>query len=109
MELTMLIYRYIFVFLSLLLNIQSAQKMRFGYHNFKSSIHSAGLLVGSLFIQTLEQGDRLYLAMNSRCYDGKLAYYESKYKIVFSDLFFSAIFIASVAVVYIYTRGWQVF
>jgi cobalt ABC transporter, permease protein CbiQ len=109
MELTMLIYRYIFVFLSLLFSIQSAQKMRFGYHNFKSSIHSAGLLVGSLFIQTLEQGDRLYLSMNSRCYDGKLAYYEAKYKIMPSDLFFSAIFIVSVAGVFIYTRGWQFF
>jgi len=109
MELTMLIYRYIFVFLSLLFSIQSAQKMRFGYHNFKSSIHSAGLLVGSLFIQTLEQGDRLYLSMNSRCYDGKLAYYDAKYKIAFSDLLLSAIFIISVSVVFVYTRGWEFF
>jgi len=109
MELTMLIYRYIFVFLTLLFNIQSAQKMRFGYHNFKSSIRSAGLLVGSLFIQTLEQGDRLYLSMNSRCYDGKLAYYDAKYKIAFSDLLLSAIFIISVSVVFVYTRGWEFF
>jgi len=109
MELTMLIYRYIFVFLSLLLSIQSAQKMRFGYHNFKSSAHSAGMLVGSLFIQTLEQGDRLYLSMNSRCYDGKLAYYEAKYKIVLSDILLSAIFIISVSAVFVYTRGWEFF
>ncbi|MDR2943679.1 MAG: cobalt ECF transporter T component CbiQ, partial [Methanosarcinales archaeon] len=109
MELVMLIYRYIFVFLALLLNIQSAQAMRFGYRDFRTSIRSIGLLVGSLFIQTLEQGDRLYLAMNSRCYDGKLPYYDAKYKILFSDALVSVIFIAAVSFVYIYTRGIQFF
>ena len=109
MELIMLIYRYIFVFLSLLSSIKSAQEMRFGYCNFKTAIHSAGLLVGSLFVQTLEQGDRLYLSMNSRCYDGKLAYYEANYKIVPSDLLISAVFVISAVTVFIYTRGWQLF
>ncbi|MCL2142442.1 MAG: cobalt ECF transporter T component CbiQ [Methanimicrococcus sp.] len=109
MELTMLIYRYIFVFLSLLFSIQSAQKMRFGYRNLKSSIHSAGLLVGSLFVQTIEQGDRLFLSMNSRCYDGKLPYYETSYKMTVSDVLLSAVFIISTAVVYVYTRGYQFF
>lgn len=108
-ELTMLIYRYIFVFLALLLNIQSAQKMRFGYRNYKSSVYSAGLLAGSLFVQTLEQGDRLYLAMNSRCYDGKLVYYESKYDLSLADAFISAAFVLSVIAVFIYSRGIQVF
>ncbi|MBZ3934947.1 cobalt ECF transporter T component CbiQ [Methanimicrococcus blatticola] len=109
MELVMLIYRYIFVFLELLLSIQSAQSMRFGYRNFKTSLRSAGMLVGSLFIQTLEQGDRLYLSMNSRCYDGKLPYYDAKYKILYSDALVSMIFVAAVATVYIYTRGIQFF
>ncbi|MDV0445516.1 Cobalt transport protein CbiQ [Methanimicrococcus sp. At1] len=109
MELVMLIYRYIFVFLALLLNIQSAQTMRFGYRNFKTSIHSAGLLVGSLFVQTIEQGDRLYLSMNSRCYDGKLPYYNAEYKIMFADVLTALVFIVSVAAVYIYTRGYQFF
>ena len=108
-ELTMLIYRYIFVFLDLLLNIQSAQKMRFGYHNYRSTVYSAGLLVGSLFIQTLEQGDRLYLAMNSRCYNGKLAYYEANYKISAPDVLFSAVFVFSVIAIFIYSRGIQIF
>ena len=109
MELTMLIYRYIFVFLSLLLSIQYAQKIRFGYHNFRSGIHSAGLLVGSLFVQTIEQGDRLYLSMNSRCYDGKLPYYETSYKMTVPDILLSVVFVISTAVIYFYTRGYQFF
>ena len=108
-ELTMLIYRYIFVFLSLLFSIQLAQKMRFGYRNFKSAIHSAGILVGSLFIQTLEQGDRLFLSMNSRCYDGKLPYYEASYKVTAPDILLSAAFVISAAVIYVYARGYQFF
>lgn len=108
-ELMMLIYRYIFVFLSLLFNIQSAQSMRFGYCDFKTSVHSAGMLVGSLFIQTIEQGDRLYLSMNSRCYDGKLSYYESSYKIKTQDILVSGIFIVLTILVYVYTRNYQFF
>jgi len=108
-ELMMLIYRYIFVFLSLLLNIQSAQSMRFGYRNFKTSLHSAGMLIGSLFIQTIEQGDRLYLSMNSRCYDGKLSYYESSYKIKAQDVLLSGVFIVLTIFIYIYTRNYQFF
>jgi len=109
MELTMLIYRYIFVFISLLFSIQFAQKMRFGYRNFKSGVYSAGLLVGSLFVQTIEQGDRLLLSMNSRCYDGKLPYYEASYKIKAPDILLSAAFVILTAAVYVYTQGYQFF
>jgi cobalt/nickel transport system permease protein len=75
-ELSMLIYRYIFVFLDMALSIKYAQTVRLGYSNLRRSIHSMSMLGGTLFIRTWEQGDKLFLAMNSRCYDGKMALFE---------------------------------
>jgi cobalt/nickel transport system permease protein len=75
-ELTMLIYRYIFVFLDMALSIKYAQTVRLGYSNLRRSINSMSMLGGSLFIRTWEQGDKLFLAMNSRCYAGKMALFE---------------------------------
>jgi cobalt/nickel transport system permease protein len=75
-ELSMLIYRYIFVFLDMALSIRYAQTVRLGYSNFRRSIHSLGMLGSTLFVRSWEQGDKLFLAMNSRCYDGKMTLFE---------------------------------
>ena len=75
-ELSMLIYRYIFVFLDMALSIKYAQTVRLGYSNFRRSVYSMGMLGSTLFIRSWEQGDKLFLAMNSRCYDGKMTLFE---------------------------------
>lgn len=75
-ELSMLIYRYIFVFLDMALSIRYSQTVRLGYSSFRRSLHSLGMLGSTLFIRSWEQGDKLFLAMNSRCYDGKMTLFE---------------------------------
>ena len=75
-ELSMLIYRYIFVFLDMAISIKYAQTVRLGYSNFRRSIYSMGMLVSTLFIKSWEQGDKLFLSMNSRCYAGKMTLFE---------------------------------
>ena len=75
-ELTMLIYRYIFVFLEIAISIMYAQTIRLGYSNFRRSINSISMLISTLFIRSWEQGDKLFLAMNSRCYNGKMTIFE---------------------------------
>lgn len=108
-ELMMLIYRYIFVFIDILFNIQSAQSMRFGYSNFRSTLASLGMLAGTLFIRTIEQGDKLFLSMNSRCYDGKLTYFEPNYPITFKDAFFSFSFVIVLVCVYYFASDFNLF
>lgn len=71
-ELSMLIYRYIFVALEEAVKMHHAQKMRLGYSEFKRSLYSFSLLAGSLFIRAWDRGERLFIAMNSRCYDGRV-------------------------------------
>jgi cobalt/nickel transport system permease protein len=71
-ELSMMIYRYIFVFLDQAAMIHSAQVMRLGDAGTKNSLNSFALLCSVLFLRSWEQGERLIVAMDSRCYDGKL-------------------------------------
>lgn len=77
-ELSMMIYRYIFVFLEEAIRMRHAQIMRLGYGSLKSSIRSFSMLASTLFIRTWEQGEKLYIAMDSRCYGGKLSLLEHR-------------------------------
>jgi cobalt/nickel transport system permease protein len=71
-ELSMLIYRYIFLFLETSEKMTLAQKLRLRRSSWLSSIRSLAMLTGSLFIRTLDQGERTLAAMNARGYDGEI-------------------------------------
>ncbi|MCC7565424.1 MAG: cobalt ECF transporter T component CbiQ [Methanomicrobiaceae archaeon] len=70
-DLSMLIYRYIFVFISEAEMIYRSQVMRLGYGSLREAIRSFGMLAGALFLRTWESGERLMVAMDARCYDGR--------------------------------------
>ncbi|MGP8320799.1 MAG: cobalt ECF transporter T component CbiQ [Methanosarcinaceae archaeon] len=84
-ELSMLIYRYIFVFLEVAMSIKYAQTVRLGYKGFKTSLNSVAMLASTLFIRSWEQGEKLYISMSSRCYNGKFAIFEIKRPIKVSE------------------------
>ena len=71
-ELSMMVYRFIFVLFDEVAMIQHAQTVRGGYTTRKRAVKSISMLAGSIFIRTLEKGERLHTSMNSRCYNGKL-------------------------------------
>lgn len=71
-EIAMLMYRYIFVFLEELTNMYHSQTTRMGYGNLKNSFRSLGLLASNLFIRTWVRGEQIYITMESRCYGGSL-------------------------------------
>lgn len=72
LELAMLMYRYIFVFLDEAINMYYSQETRLGYSSLKSSFKSMGMLGSNLFIRTWIKGEQAYIAMESRCYDGSI-------------------------------------
>ena len=72
MELAMLMYRYIFIFLDEGLNMYHAQETRLGYSSLKKSFKSMGMLGSNLFIRTWAKGEQAHIAMESRCYNGSL-------------------------------------
>ncbi len=71
-EISLLIYRYIFVFIEVATKMTTAQKLRLGTSGWVKRIRSTSLLAGNLFIRSLEQGERTFTAMNARGYDGNI-------------------------------------
>jgi len=71
-EMCLLIYRYIFVFIEVTQKMLTAQKLRLGHSGWIRKTRSIALLAGNLFIRTLEQGERTFTAMNARGYDGNI-------------------------------------
>ncbi|MEM2099450.1 MAG: cobalt ECF transporter T component CbiQ [Candidatus Bathyarchaeia archaeon] len=79
-EMSLLIYRYIFVFIEVAEKMSTAQKLRLGHSGWLRRIRSLALLSGNLFIRTLEQGQRTLIAMNARGYDGNIRVLEDQPK-----------------------------
>lgn len=71
-EIAMLMYRYIFLFLEEAGNMYNSQKTRMGYNNIKNTYKALGMLSSNLFIRTWLKGEQTYIAMESRCYDGSI-------------------------------------
>lgn len=72
LEIAMLMYRYIFLFLAEAMNMYHSQETRLGYISFKKSFKSMGILGSNLFIRTWIKGEQSYIAMESRCYTGSI-------------------------------------
>lgn len=70
-DLSMLVYRLIFIFIGEAIAIHNAQVMRNGYNGLKNSVHALSMLCGSLFIKAWVRGEEMMIAMDSRCYEGK--------------------------------------
>jgi cobalamin biosynthesis protein CbiM/cobalt ECF transporter T component CbiQ len=79
-EISLLIYRYIFVFMEVSSKMNTAQKLRLGQTGWLNRIRSTSLLAANLFIRTLEQGERTFIAMNARGYDGNIRVLEDQPK-----------------------------
>jgi cobalt/nickel transport system permease protein len=71
-DLSMLIYHFIFVFIGQAIAIHDAQTIRHGYTSFKRSLNSMAMLGAMLFIRAWKEAEDLIMAMDCRCYDGKL-------------------------------------
>ena len=80
-EIAMLMYRYIFLFLEEAGNMYNSQKTRSGYGNLRNTYKSLGMLASNLFIRTWLRGEQAYVAMESRCYNGSINSFKTHEKI----------------------------
>ncbi|OGO24980.1 MAG: cobalt ECF transporter T component CbiQ [Chloroflexi bacterium RBG_16_50_9] len=69
-ELSLLMYRYIFVLLEEIITIRDAQKVRLGYRNWRHSMRSLSVLGGSLVLRAYDRAERVFEAMTARGYTG---------------------------------------
>lgn len=104
-ELSMMIYRYIFVFLDQAARIHSAQVMRLGDSGARRSLDSFAMLASVLFLRSWEQGERLIMAMDCRCYDGKLEIMEQTGKATARQKLAVGAYLALASIIAVLSRG----
>jgi cobalt/nickel transport system permease protein len=69
-EIALLMYRYLFVCLDEAAELLDAQRIRLGYGRVRTSISSAGSLIGMVMVRSIEQSARTHEAMVARGYTG---------------------------------------
>jgi len=77
-EISLLIYRYSFVVIDESARMERSQRARLGYADFSGSLSSAAMLATGVFVRAMNRGERLYAAMQSRCYSGTFATFREK-------------------------------
>lgn len=100
-ELTMIIYRTIFILIDQVIQIYHAQVMRLGYSGIRDSVRSCSTLCGAAFIASWDAGEDLIQAMDARCYNGKFAVLGENRPIEKRPLLAVAAFLALSAIVVI--------
>ena len=75
-ELAVLIYRYLFVLLSVYQSMKDAAASRLGYSGFARSIRTTGSVYGNLLATSFRRSGACFDAMESRCYDGEIRFLE---------------------------------
>jgi cobalt/nickel transport system permease protein len=76
-DLLLLMYRFIFLFLDVLAQLQLAQRARGGYRTRQRWMHSAGLLVSQLVVRSLQHYHHFSLALASRGFNGNFQVYSN--------------------------------
>lgn len=79
-DIGLLMYNTIFIFLNEIDTMQKAQETRLGYHSYLSSFKSLGALISTIFLRSLDKSETLQHSLDSRGYTGELPVYEPKVK-----------------------------
>ncbi|WP_027365339.1 cobalt ECF transporter T component CbiQ [Desulfotruncus alcoholivorax] len=97
-ELTDLIYRFIFVMLATAEDIYTSQSSRWGYASLKNSMKSLGQLTAALFIKAYHRSQTLFTALSSRGYNGRLNVLAPEYTVSVINIVIIAIVESTLAI-----------
>ncbi|OCR02254.1 cobalt ECF transporter T component CbiQ [Oscillatoriales cyanobacterium USR001] len=77
-ELLLLMYRFVFLFLDVVTELQLAQRARGGYRTRQRWMQSVALLVSQLLVRSLQHYQHFTLAMNARGFNGNFQVYSNQ-------------------------------
>ncbi len=77
-QLMYLIYRYIFIIMDAQCRMKNSAQSRLGYCDYKTACYSFGSIASNLLLVSLRKASMYYDAMESRCYDGTLAFLDEE-------------------------------
>ena len=103
-ELMNIIYRYIFILLDVNIKMRNAADSRLGFCDFKTSCYTIGSVASNMLIVSLRKADAYYNAMEARCYDGDLIFWEEAKEVNTIHIVKAAIFIIFLILLWSFTR-----
>lgn len=74
-ELTVLVYRYSFLFVEQLLVVHSAASCRMGFRDSRTSLRTLGMILSGMFIRCMDMADRAQNALLCRNFRGEFPLY----------------------------------
>ena len=77
-EIALLMYNTIFIFLNEIDTMQKAQDSRLGYNSYWTSFKSVGAVASTIFLRALDKSETLQHSLDSRGYTGELPVYEPR-------------------------------
>ncbi|UGV40378.1 cobalt ECF transporter T component CbiQ [Methanococcoides orientis] len=108
-ELSMMMYRYIFVFLEVAWGIRYAQSVRLGYKDWRTGLNSLAMLATTLFIRSWEQGEKIFISMSARCYDGRILFFEEKRPVRATELLLTGTYFSAILLIWYLTNDISIF
>lgn len=89
-DLMYLIYRYIFILLSLYHEMHNATTSRLGFRDYRTSLRSTGNILSNLLARSYQFAGKNFDAMESRCYDTGIRFIERRASISLVQIVVSA-------------------
>ncbi|MCL1913052.1 MAG: cobalt ECF transporter T component CbiQ [Eubacteriaceae bacterium] len=93
-DLMYLVYRYIFILMSLHHEMHDAAKSRLGMKDYKTSLRSTGMVYANLLARSYHFAAKNFDAMESRCYDTGIRFLEHSTKITMTQGWVCAVLLA---------------
>gem|GEM_PF-99483 len=90
-DLMYLIYRYIFILLSLHHEMLNAAISRLGFRDFRAGLRATGKIYANLLARSYQFAGKNFDAMESRCYDSGICFLEHRNRITFAHGCFSVL------------------
>ena len=105
-ELMYLIYRYLFVLLDVQQKLTTAASARLGYAGVRRSVSTAGRVSGALLASSFRRSRACFDAMESRGYDGRLAFLSHTPRLQWNHLLAACAYVVILLVLIFMRKGW---
>lgn len=103
-ELMNMIYRYIFILMDVYIKMRNSAQSRHGYCDIKTSWNTFGRIASNMMIISFKKANSYYDAMEARCYDGELLFFEEYNKVEKKLIISAAAFIIFLIIIWGFTR-----
>ena len=105
-ELMYLIYRYLFVLLDVQQKLTTAASARLGYAGVRRSVSTAGRVSGALLSSSFRRSSLCFDAMESRGYDGRLAFLSHTPRLRWEHLLAASDYVLALLGLILVRKGW---